>query len=673
MEGSKMTRRMVQGAALAVLIGLAAAGCGPSRKISAIRDRQMSAGLSLAHESDIREMDLSGLRARRDTFTVHDLDGREVIIMKAVRDEEGEMVAHDVLDAAVVTARFRNVAERHGKVDISFNITVPEAMQDSRWQLRFYPDLFVLDDSTRLDPVLITGAGYRRSQLRGYELYERFLSSIVSDTTVFINRRQLEIFLHRNIPQVYAFRSDSSYVDEDEFRRIVEQADTAFSIHGVSKDQAVEHYTDKIARWLNRRRSGMVGRKYNEYVKAPIETEGIRLDTVMRAVNGDFVYCYTTTIATRPKLRKVDVVLSGDIWDQDRRIYDIPRSEPLTFYISSLSAFTDNSERYLTRVIERRAEANTACWIDFELGRDAVREDYGDNATEIARIRGNLRELLMNTVFDLDSVCVTASASPEGSWATNRALSQRRARSVSDYFNRYMREVQDSLDRDRGFQVDEDGNVVRHEKVKVPFISRAVAENWELLDDMVQRDSTLTDADRQEYMELASIGDPDRRERAMQDKGWYRHLREVLYPRVRTVRFDFHLHRKGMVKDTVHTTEIDRVYMEGVQAIRDRDYEKAVTLLRPYGDYNAAVAFVCMGYDQSALAILETLERSAQVNYMLSVLYSRTGRTQEAVQCYMHACSQEPSYVHRGNLDPEISALIRNYNLNAYDDDGQTE
>ena len=154
----------------------------------------------------------------------------------------------------------------------------------------------------------------------------------------------------------------------------------------------------------------------------------------------------------------------------------------------------------------------------------------------------------------------------------------------------------------------------------------------------------------------------------MQGRSWHRHLREHLYPRVRTVRFDFHLHRRGMVKDTAHTTELDSVYMDGVQAIRDRDYERAVTLLRLYGDYNAAVAFCCMGYDQSALAILEPLERSAQVNYLLAVLYSRTGRTQEAVQCYMHACSQEPSYVHRGNLDPEISALIRSYNLDATED-----
>ena len=67
--------------------------------------------------------------------------------------------------------------------------------------------------------------------------------------------------------------------------------------------------------------------------------------------------------------------------------------------------------------------------------------------------------------------------------------------------------------------------------------------------------------------------------------------------------------------------------------------------------------------------ILRDLPRTAQVDYMMAILYSRSGDDQMAVQYYMHACSKEPSYVHRGNLDPEISALIKRYGLNARSDD----
>ena len=124
-----------------------------------------------------------------------------------------------------------------------------------------------------------------------------------------------------------------------------------------------------------------------------------------------------------------------------------------------------------------------------------------------------------------------------------------------------------------------------------------------------------------------------------------------------------------MVKDTVHTTVLDTAYMNGVQAIRDRDYERALTTLRPYNDYNTAIAYLCMDYNASALQILEKLEKTAQVNYMLAVLYSRRGDEQKAVECYIRACSQDPTYVHRGNLDPEISVLIRRYGLNAQRED----
>ena len=154
------------------------------------------------------------------------------------------------------------------------------------------------------------------------------------------------------------------------------------------------------------------------------------------------------------------------------------------------------------------------------------------------------------------------------------------------------------------------------------------------------------------------------REKQLSRTSYYRYLREKLYPRLRVVKFNFYLHRKGMVKDTVHTTELDTVYMRGVQCLRDHDYEAAIKRLQPYKDFNTAVAYVALDRNSSAKEILKDLERTAAVDYLLAILYSRDGDEQNAVQCYIHACAREPSYVHRGNLDPEISALIRKYDLN---------
>ena len=634
--------------------------CGVSRKAQSLARGDVSATLKLRDEEPLLP-EMEALRShRRDTIRVTGLNGEEMFLMNAVQDENGEMVAHDVIDAAVVTARFRNVAERHGKVDLEFQIIVPEAMQDSRWQLRFFPDMYVLGDSIRLEPVVITGRDYRKAQLKGYQQYERFLASIVSDTTRFINVWQLELFLQRNIPEVYAFRSDSTEVSDEQFA----------SVYGVTEQQAVDHYTNKIAKRWNNRKKSLRDRMYRKYIKVPIVTEGIRLDTVIRDVNGDFIYNYVQTISTRPKLRKVDIVLSGEVWESDRKVYLMSRSEPLTFYISSLSSFVDGKERYLTRIIERRAQANTACYVDFASGSSEVDISLSNNRDEIGRIRGNLAQLIEDTVYDLDSIVVTASASPEGSARANRSLAQRRSESVCRYFEDYIRHYRDSLDREAGFSIGEDGEVVHGvHRPDIRFIARNGGENWKMLDALIRKDSTVTDAQKEEYASLrASAVDVDALEEGLRRQPYYRYLREQVYPRLRTVRFDFHLHRKGMVKDTVHTTELDTTYMLGVQAIRDRDYERAVSYFRTYADYNTAVAYCALDYNASALSILETLEPTAEVLYMRAVVYTRLGRVQEAVQCYVNSCELNPAYIHRGNLDPEIAALIKTYDLNRQND-----
>ena len=635
--------------------------CSTQKKLDRLKAGQApSAQLSLGRQESFIPQ-IKNDKVSRDTLKIKDEDGSEILIMKAVKDEEtGEMVATDVIDAAFVTARFRNIAERKGKVDLAFQVIVPASMRDSRWQLRFYPDMYVLGDSIRLEPVIITGDAYRRAQLKGYELYERFLSKIVDDSTAFINVRQLEIFLKRNIPELYSFKSDSSYVSEEQFR----------SVYGVSQKQAIEHYTNKFAKNMNERRKARKDKMYAKYVKAPIVTEGIRLDTVMVNKEGDFIYNYVQTINTRPKLRRADIVLSGEIYEQDKKLYSIPRSEPLTFYISSIAAFVDNTERYLTKVVERRASANTECRIDFEVGRSDVKLELGENATSIANIRKNLASLLENETFDLDSVVVSATASPEGSYAFNENLAQKRSEAVSAYFERYMKHYADSLTEAAGVSMNIDGTDVQ-QSLNVSTIKltpRCIPENWSDLYSLVENDVVMNVDQKAHFFRHYKTSNPDSREAKLKGGDYYKYMRETLYPRLRTVKFNFYLHRKGMVKDTIHTTVIDSTYMRGVQALRDMEYEEALALLRPYEDYNTAVAYMGVERNRNALRILSKMERTAEINYLLAVLYSREGDMEKAVECYVRSCKQNPSYVYRGNLDPEISILIKMYGLNQDDE-----
>ena len=257
---------------------------------------------------------------------------------------------------------------------------------------------------------------------------------------------------------------------------------------------------------------------------------------------------------------------------------------------------------------------------------------------------------------------MTASASPEGSYAANESLTARRSASVASYFRGYLRAVYDTLAADRhlilGADADE-GEGGRPKRPDIHFISRSDPENWRMLDAIVGKDPSLSEEEKRLYFECASADDPDLRERKMQSLSSYLYIRQNLYPRLRTVKFDFFLHRRGMEKDTLRTTVPDTLYMRGVQAIRDRDYKTAVSILRPYHDYNAAVAFCSLDYNASALDILQGLDRTPQVEYLLAIVHARMGRRREALECYRRCCEADPAFRHRGNLDPEIAALMK--------------
>ena len=135
---------------------VAGASCTTIHKVHRIQNTEVQAGITMPDRQETSLPSLSLPQANRDTLRIVDFEGNQTLIMNAIRDENGEMVAHDRITASYVSARFRNVAERHGKVDIAFDVRVPAQMLDSRWQLRLNPRMYVLSDSLDLEPVLIT-------------------------------------------------------------------------------------------------------------------------------------------------------------------------------------------------------------------------------------------------------------------------------------------------------------------------------------------------------------------------------------------------------------------------------------------------------------------------------------------------------------------------------------
>lgn len=598
--------------------------CSQMGKMQKIRSGEVSMTLSVPEEEPLEE------EVEKDVL-IDSIKGslsEGPIIMNAIKDTEtGEMVATDVINASKVTARFRNVAERAGYVSISFDVTVPAAMSDSQWQLKILPFMSIQNDTIPLDAVYITGERYRADQLRGYQRYQDFLSSIITDSTDFIWIRQLEVFLQRYYPETYAMKRDSSYVP----------APSAENLFGVTQREALIHYSRHLKYKRNERRKEKVDMMFGKYVKDPIVFEGIRLDTVLLGTDGDFVYRYSHTFKSRPRLRKATVSLNGRLYEKGECIYDFPFPDDLTFYISSLSGLVDDRPKYRSYVLERNVYDNTKALIDFHQGKADIDTTLGDNASELRRVLKCMDEVVAREELMLDSLVIVASCSPEGLYASNRRLSEARSKSIRKYIAQY-----------------------------VPYEWRDVLrtsempENWDQLKRLVANDTLLKPASRQRIMDIIrDTDDPDQTEMRLSTLPEYRYLREKLYPKLRSISFDFHLHRVGMKKDTVHTTELDTVYMAGIEAMKELDYKRAVTILRPYDDYNAALAFMAADYNHSAMDVLSRLDDSdPKVCYLMAMVLARMEQYEEAKKYYGLCLAYDPYMRHRANLDPEMYSLV---------------
>ena len=610
------------------LILFTVVSCYSGKKLQKIRSGDTSIHLTVSEEEEIEDEEDECIDVTADNVT------GEPFLMNAVLDgDTGEMVASDVIRSSKVVARFRNVPERLGYVSINFDVIVPSEMSDSRWQLKLFPSMQIQSDTVQLDPVFITGKEYRAGQLRGYQRYNNFLSSIITDTTDFIRMGQLEIFLQRYFPETYAMKSDTTIVSDL----------AAESLFGVSQYEALHHYTKHLKLKINQRRKSRLEMMYDKYITDPIMKTGIRLDTVLVSEGGDFIYRYEHTFRSRPSLKKVNVMLKGKVYERGECIYSLPFPDELTFYISSLSSMADLSPRYRTVILDRAVHDSVYVKIDFRKGSAIVDSSSLRNRMELNRVRKCISDISSDSCLGLDSLVITATCSPEGTYRYNKKLSIARSKSVSELIADYIPESWVKLIR-----------------------TSCLPENWDMFRTLVAKDDVLDQSDKMRILRLTdNLSDPDAVELSLSRMAKYGYLKDSVYTKLRTVSFDFHLHRIGMHKDTVHTTELDSVYMSGLEALKELDYMRAVAVLKPYADYNAALAYASADCNHSALAILDSIgETDARVCYLKALVLSRLGKYNEALKCFERSVKYDPYMVHRANLDPEMYRIISKRTFN---------
>ena len=389
--------------------------------------------------------------------------------------------------------------------------------------------------------------------------------------------------------------------------------------------------------YVERFRPDTVGREaaFNRFVKFPYP-EDVRLDSLVEG-RSTVTYYYSQAVKTDETSKKMLVTLQGQVLAVDDSAYRLPPSDTLSYVVSSMLSFVDTVPRYRIKVIDKFVTVEDRNYIQFFVGDTRVVDTLGDNRRQLDKISGLMRQIVEQQEFYVDTITLTAASSPEGAYTFNARLSQGRAAALKRYLvRRYGRSIDTML------------------------TVRWVAEDWQELTNRIRTDREVVSRDA--ILELiAAEKNPDRREQAIRLRfpKEYAYIRSVIYPQLRAVNFRYNLRRKGMVKDTIHTTELDTAYARGVELLQKRKYAKALYILNDYNDRNTVVAHLSLDHNERAMELLATMPKDAVTEYLRAIACSRLGRKAEGREHFLEACRLDGRMEYRGNLDPEIAELLK--------------
>ena len=389
--------------------------------------------------------------------------------------------------------------------------------------------------------------------------------------------------------------------------------------------------------YIERFRPDTVGREaaFNRFVKFPYP-EDVRLDSLVES-RSTVTYYYSQEVKTDETSKKMLVTLQGQVLAVDDSAYRLPPSDTLSYVVSSMLSFVDTMPRYRIKVIDKFVTVEDRNYIQFFVGDTRVVDTLGDNWRQLDKITGLMRQIVEQQEFWVDTITLTAASSPEGAYAFNDRLSQGRAAALKRYLvRRYGKSIDTMLS------------------------VQWVAEDWAELTNRIRTDREIINRDA--ILELiAAEKNPDRREQAIRLRfpKEYAYIRSVIYPQLRAVNFRYNLRRKGMVKDTIHTTELDTTYTRGVELLQKRKYAKALYILNDYNDRNTVVAHLSLDHNERAMELLAAMPKDAVTEYLRAIACSRLGRKAEGREHFLEACRLDGRMEYRGNLDPEIAELLK--------------
>ena len=592
----RKTRRIIPYALLSGLL----VSCVTDHKLARVRISQPQMKEAVAD---------TGFRLPRQ-ITWTDDKGKEHIVTEATKDSvTGEYITQMELSEITVVAKSKQVAERNGKINLDFIVTVPGELISNKWQVQLTPVAYKSADTLYLDRIFLSGADFAKMQRKGYMRYQAFMNSIIPDSLYLqklfdekgyrkalaeLEEEYFQAWKHeviskerwidwsdkanarfalfnyrmeRNKQAIAGYNSILEYLPAYRLRRemdgkyipskwkIFAEGNYKIRTRNITPEDSASitrRFTDYAKMAENRKRKEQAGEMYEKYVRFPYEAA--RLDTVIK--EGDnFVYYYKQELPATENTKKIDLTLDGQILSKDETKTQLPPSDTITYFISSMVQFLDRSPRYKKKIITRKDEVNLRAYVTYKSGATEFSEDIGDNRAEIDKVFETIHGINYTGEFLIDSIRMTATSSPEGSADMNLFLSKGRALALKKYL------ALRSDDR---------------EGVDTLFRPRWIGEDWNRLHELVLADDSL---ENKAYLLriMKETDNPDNREYALRKyPADYMRIRGKHYPLLRGVEFKFHLHRRNMLQDTIVMPVIDTTYMQAVKMIEDRQYRQAL-------------------------------------------------------------------------------------------------
>ncbi len=618
---------------LGSLVALLACSCGISYKAT----RTHNIDPTLPQKKAPRVARFAQDTSFADNFTVWEKDDSTTLYMldRVVDEATGEEMASVNMEAITVMASSKTVVERLGEITIDFNVSIPRSMQDTRWCLNFVPvavDNFGVEQV--LEPVVIKGELFSDVEKRHVWQMDTYLNKILGE----------------------------------------EGESTTNTI-------LLAKYYEALNAQPTEARRRKVRKTFEETIRFPLKTE-VRLDSVIRH-RSDITYYYRQTVKPTSGMRRLHLHFDSHIEAVNGVAYQLPPSDTLTYYISSMISLIDTTMVYRKEVISKYLVVNDrnqlGCRVNvvFPQGKTNIIDTLRDNRQQIANIRTLMDSLVNHNEFIVDSIVLTAASSPEGSYKLNTSLAERRADALKEYIiANFQRSPEDNLTFEAVALPDSlmgaatpaavatvDTTAEEPIDLRKVLVVRWIGEDWDEFEYQLNEDSVMcADPAKDKIIALArSIKNPDAREAQIRAKypKQYRYILKNLYPNMRAVNFKYDLRRRGMVQDTLITDVPDTTYLRGVELLRQRDYQKALEILVDYETPNTALVDMSLGYNHNAYDILRKCRnRSANSEYLYAICCSRLGKLREGVASYNRAVAMDERLMFRAGLDPEIQDLL---------------